>query len=236
MLTQQAVRNTIDDAIGFFSDSTEPHALLWLNVMYRRFGVEAFADAVARFDAEVEKRPDEAPVLRVLRRIADADNPVVEEDWEHVTKYTDRMLVAALYCDRVKLPASFPEVLDKTVRQGGYFLTHALLTHVWVRENRGELELPDGFVDDMHRRVAEIVNQDPATVDDLKLEAAAFLCLARQASRVDLRFVQSVVAIQNKDGGWGQPENVDPENPDGSSWHSTILALLLLLHVDFPAT
>jgi hypothetical protein len=235
MLTQQAVRNTIANAIRFFEESSEPHALLWLNVMYRRFGIEAFADALQRFDAELKERPEEAPVLRVLRRIADADNPVREKDWEHVSKYTDRMLVAALYCDRIALPASFPEVLHKAVQQGGYFLTHALLTYVWVQENGGELTLPDGFIDDMHRRVAEIIDDSPGTVDDLKLEAAAFLCLARQASRVDLRFVQRVAAIQNNDGGWGQPETVDPENPDHSSWHSTILALLLLLHVDFPA-
>jgi hypothetical protein len=236
VLTQQKVRQTITNAIGFFENVREPHALLWLNVMYRRFDVEEFADALQRFDAELKERPDEAAVLRVLRRIADADNPVREDDWVHVAKYTDRMLVAALYCDRVALPESFPEVLDKAVRQGGYFLTHALLTHVWVQENGGELTLPDGFIDDMHRRVAEIIDDSPGTVDDLKLEAAAFLCLARQASRVDLGFVQRVVAIQNSDGGWGQPATVDPANPDRSSWHSSILALLLLLHIDFPAT
>jgi len=236
MLSQQGVRNTIANAIQFFEDSREPHALLWLNVMHRRFGIEPFADALARFDRELAERPDEAPVLRVLRRIADANNPIDDKDWEQVSKYTDRMLVAALYCDRVALPASFPEVLEKCVQQGGYFLTHALLTHILVQENGGELTLPDGFIDTMHRRVAAIIDDDPATVDDLRLEAAAFLCLARQAARVDLGFVQRVVAIQNSDGGWGHPETVDPANPDRSSWHSSILALLLLLHIDFPAT
>ena len=71
-------------------------------------------------------------------------------------------------------------------------------------------------------------------VNDLKLEAAAFLCLAGQGARVSPEFVRHVVAIQNPDGGWGRLDNPDPANPDESSWHSSTLALLLLLHVSFP--
>jgi hypothetical protein len=68
------------------------------------------------------------------------------------------------------------------------------------------------------------------------LEAAAFLCMARQGQRVNPRFVEHVVAIQRPDGGWGKLDTPDPAHPDASSWHSTILALLLLLHVQFPRT
>jgi hypothetical protein len=144
------------------------------------------------------------------------------------------MLISALYCDRYGLPPSFPEVLEKSIREGGYAATHGLLSLIWIRENRCQVTLPDGLPDRMYDRVAEIVDESPGMVNDLKLEAAAFLCLARQAKRVDLRFVQHVVQIQNADGGWGRPSEVDPEHPDRSSWHSTILALLLLLHVHFP--
>jgi hypothetical protein len=42
------------------------------------------------------------------------------------------------------------------------------------------------------------------------------------------------VSIQRTDGGWGKLDTPDPANPDESSWHSTTLALLLLLHVEFP--
>jgi hypothetical protein len=60
--------------------------------------------------------------------------------------------------------------------------------------------------------------------------------MARQGRRVDPQFVSHVVTIQRPDGGWGRPDAPDPANLDGSSWHSTILALLLLLHVQFPGT
>jgi hypothetical protein len=64
----------------------------------------------------------------------------------------------------------------------------------------------------MHRAVAAILEDRPTLVNDLKLEAAAFLCLARQSARVNPGFVRQVVAIQNNDGGWGKltPE---PDNP-----------------------
>jgi hypothetical protein len=94
--------------------------------------------------------------------------------------------------------------------------------------------VPEGFAEEMYAAVAAIVDDRPTKVNDLKLEAAAFLCLARQGARVNPAFVQRVVAIQNRDGGWGKPDHVDPSKPDESSWHSTILALLLLLHIEFP--
>ncbi len=235
MLTEESVRTAVANATDFINRTREPYALLFLDIMHRRCGVQQFADALKRFDEVLAERPQEAPLLRVLRRIADADNPLRPDDWDHVQIQADRILVSALYCDRLGLPPSFAEVLDKAVRAGGYHATHALLAWTWIQDNRCALALPDGFVDEMYRAVAAIVDDRPTLVNDLKLEAAAFLCLARQGARVDPRFVQRVVAIQNADGGWGRPDDVGLSKPDESSWHSTILALLLLLHVAFPA-
>ena len=124
-------------------------------------------------------------------------------------------------------------MLVNAVRAGGYALTHALLAWTWIQDNRCKLAVPDGFVEEMYRAVAAILENGPTIVNDLKLEAAAFLCLARQGARVNPRFVRQVVAIQNFDGGWGKLDDADPAKPHESSWHSTILALLLLLHVEF---
>lgn len=234
LLTEDVVRRSIANAIEFINRTREPYALLFLDMMHRRFGVPEFADALKRYDEVLAERPDQAPLLRVLRRIADANNPIQPEDWDHVKILTDQILVSALYCDRLGLPPSFPEVLEKCVKAGGYLATHALLAWIWIQDNRCKLEVREGFVEEMYRAVQAILEDRPTMVNDLKLEAAAFLCLAKQGRRVDPRFVQRVVAIQNKDGGWGKPDVVDPANPDASSWHSTILALLLLLHIGFP--
>jgi hypothetical protein len=235
VLTDAELKATVANAIGFLQKAREPHALLFMGLIHRRCGVQEFANALELYDEVLPAHPDRAPVLRVFRRMFDANNPIRLEDWEHVTIPTDRLLVSALYCDRLSLPESFAEALGRAVRQGRYAATHALLAWIWVQENGCQLATPDGFLEEMYSTVAAIIDEDPTTVNDIKLEAGAFLCLARQASRVDLGFVRRVVAFRNDDGGWGRPVE-GAGKPDESSWHSTILALIILLHVRFPQT
>lgn len=233
MLTDSELQSTVANAIAFLQKTREPHALLFMGLIHRRFGTPEFADAAKRYDEVLPEHPSRAPVLRVFRRMFDADNPIDLDDWQHVTIPTDRLLISALYCDRLGLPDSFAEALERAVDQGRYAATHALLAWVWVQENRCKLAVADGFLDKMYGQVAAIIDEDPTTLSDIRLEAAAFLCLARQVARVDLGFVQRIVAFRNVDGGWGVPVEEDA-SPDESSWHSTVLALIILLHVRFP--
>jgi len=234
MLTEDKVRTVIANGIRFVNRTREPYGLWFMGLMYIRFKIPEFADALQRYDEEIAVRPKEAPVLRVLRRLLDANNPLRPEDWDHVNIHTDQILAVALYCDRLGVPPEYPEALEKGVKAGGYYATHALLAWTWLRDNRCQLTVRDGFAEDLYRANAAILEDRPTIVNDLKLEAAAFLCMARQGKRVDPRFVGHVVSIQRADGGWGIPDSPNPDDPDGSSWHSTILALLLLLHVEFP--
>lgn len=216
----------VADAIDFLRESTQPHALLWLSVMHRYFAIDEFADALQRFDAHLARQPADLHLLRVFRRIAVRENEIVYDDLEAVSERSDRIVVSGLYCDQLGVPASFPQVLAKDLRKGGYFATHALLAWVWMQKYGGGASLPEALVDEIHRVNATIVNADPAAVSDLPLEAAAFLCLAGQADSIDAGFMENVVRCQNSDGGWGQDRNDDQR----SDWHATILALLYLLH------
>ena len=229
--TEEDLQNAIANAIDFFEGSREPYALLWLDVMHRRFGIEEFADALQRYDQVLTEQPEQLPLRRMFRRIADYDNPLQAEDLQAVSLPSDRIIAYALYCDRLGLPSDYSEMLDRAVSQGGYHLTHVLLACIWIQENGCELALPDGFIDDMYRANAAIIDNNPMMVDDLKLEAAAFLYLAGQGGLVDDSFVERVIVSQNDDGGWG----VSSDGQGDSYWHSTILGLLLLLHVKFPA-
>ena len=229
--TEEDLQNAIANAIDFFEGSREPYALLWLDVMHRRFGIEEFADALQRYDQVLTEQPEQLPLRHMFRRIADYDNPLQAEDLQAVSLPSDRIIAYALYCDRLGLPSDYSEMLDRAVSQGGYHLTHVLLAWIWIQENGCELALPDGFIDDMYRANSAIINNNPRVVDDLKLEAAAFLYLAGQGALVDDSFVDRVITSQNDDGGWG----VSSDGQGDSYWHSTILGLLLLLHVEFPA-
>jgi hypothetical protein len=226
--TEQNLHAAVANAIDFFAGSREPFALLWLDVMHKRFGIEPFADALKRFDDVLAEKPKELPLLRVFRRIAASDNVLRAEDLDAVLHPSDRIVVTALYCDQLQLPASFPEVLAKAVKASGYYLTHALLALIWIRDRGCELAVRDEFVESVYRANAALIDGDPTTVTDVKLEAAAFLQLAGRGALVDDAFVASVVATQNRDGGWGKAR----DRQDRSDWHATVLGLLLLLHVE----
>jgi hypothetical protein len=237
MLTEEQVRTAVARGIVFLNRTREPYGLWFMSMMHRLFGVPEFADALKRYDQVVAERPkEEAAVLRVLRRLNDANNPLQPDDWNHVYILTDQLLACALYCDRLGLPPEFAATLEKGVISGGYAATHVLLAWIWLRDNGCRLAVRDGFVEDMYRANAAILEDRPNMVNDLKLEAAAFLCMAGQGHRVNPNFVRIVVSIQRADGGWGKLDTPNPDNPDESSWHSTTLALLLLLHVKFPAS
>jgi hypothetical protein len=228
LATEQNMHPAVANAVRFFADTREPFALLWLYAMHRRFGIEELAGALQRFDEVLATQPKQLPLLRVFRRIAADDNTLRAEDLDAVSHPSDRIVVTALYCDRLGVPASFPEVLAKAVRAGGYYLTHALLASVWVRERGCQSTLRDELIETMYRSNAAMIDSDPTTVTDVKLEAAAFLYLAGEGARVADRFVASVLATQNPDGGWGMAA----DRQDRSDWHATVLGLLLLLHVE----
>jgi hypothetical protein len=234
MLTEAQVRTAVANGITFLNRTREPYGLWLMSVMHRLFGVPEFADALQRYDEEIALRPQEAPLLRVLRRLNDVNNPLQPDDWDHVQIHTDRILATALYCDRLGVPPAYAETLEAGVKAGGYHATHVLLAWTWLQGNRCKVAIRDGFVEDLYRANVAILEDRPTLVNDLKLEAAAFLCMARQGKRVDPRFIAHVVSIQGADGGWGKLDTPNPARPDESSWHSTTLALLLLLHVEFP--
>ena len=225
------MQTAITKATDYLEESDEPYALLWLNVMYRRFGIEEFTDALQRYDQLLAEQPAQWSILNVFRRIAVYDNPMQAEMLESVGITTDSIISYALYCDRFGLPSDYIETIEDAVSKGGYYLTHVLLACIWIQENGCEAALPKGFIDNVYRDTAVIVNGNPMIVDDLTLEAAAFLYLAGEGERVNPSFVNRVIASQNADGGWGEA----PEGQSGSYWHSTILGLLLLLHVQYPA-
>jgi hypothetical protein len=219
LVPQHDSRAAVARAIKFFDGSREPDALVWLAWMYKRFGIQEFADALQRYDEVLADQPQQAPLRRVLRRVADRNNPVNADDWASVVHPSDRITVSALYCDQLGFPPSFAEALTNAFSQGGYYFPHVLLAEFWIHENGCTLSLPRGFVDDVYRANAAIIHNDPTKVTDLTLEAAAFLYLAGQGALVDKVFLDRVTASQNSDGGWGEA----PNQPGHSDWHSSVL-------------
>jgi len=227
----QDLQHAVTKAISFFWGSPPSSILLMLNVMCRRFGIVEFADALQRYDQALTDNPQQASLLRVFRRIAVYDNPLEAGDLQAVTDDIDRVTVPALYCDRFGLPEDYPEHLQQAANLGDYMLTHALLAWIWIQENGCNISLPDGFVEDLYNANAALIHNGAGGVTDLKLEAAAFLYLAGQGAMVDPAFVDRVIVVQKIDGGWAPSSDTQGD----SNWHTTVLALMLLLHVEYPA-
>jgi len=229
----QGLDQTVTKAINYLEkteDSIQPYGLLFLNVIYRRFGVQEFANTLQLYDQEITEYPDQAPILRVFRRIADHNNQLQPEDLEAVTEDTDRITVPALYCDRLGLPSDYPTLLDAAMNMGNYLITHVFLAVIWMQENGCEVPMPNDFVENVYHATAALID-DNSVVTDLEIEAAAFLYMVGQGALVDNAFINRVIAVQNDDGGWFASSDM----PGESFWHASILALLLLLHVEYPA-
>ena len=109
--------------------------------------------------------------------------------------------------------------------------THALLACIWTHENGCEVPLSDDLLTDLYLANAELINDDDVVID-LELEAAAFLYLAGQENLVKGTFIDKIIAVQNSDGGWSSSSNKRAT----SDWHTTSLALLVLLHVEYPSS
>jgi hypothetical protein len=223
-------QQVVASAINFLEDANEPEALLMLDGMHRRFGISEFADALQRYDQLLAQGPLEAPLMRLFRRIAVHDNPLQTSDLESVSFDVDQITIPALYCDQLGLPFAYPTQLIKAANYGEYMLTHALLAWTWIQENGYEVQLPEGFVENLYLANAKLVDDNPV-VSDLELEAAAFLYLAGQGEHVEDVFIERVIAVQNYDGGW----LLYSDEPSASDQHATVLALMLLLHVEHPA-
>lgn len=216
------------DATDYFAQIREPYALLLLNVLYRRFGVADFANSTQSYDQILAENPENAPLLRIFRRIADYNNSLQPEDFYAVTADVDKITVPALYSDRGILPETYMMGLINAAKSGGYLLTHVLLATIWLQDNHCDPGYD--FRDAIYHATAGIINDD-SVVTDLELEAAAFLCTAGQGALVDGTFVQRVIESQNFDGGWSYSN----DNLESSNWHTSVLGLILLLHVEFPA-
>jgi hypothetical protein len=243
--TNQELQQAINHGITYVNQTQHPIGLLMLNVMYRQFGIAEFKNSLQRYDQLMASDPD--PLLRVWRRIADYNTSAVQpEDFDYVTDQLNRLTIPALYSDRKSLPDDYLSQLteamelgwfyatqptnDGSINSGAYLLTHALLATIWLQNNNCSLQLPEDFTSTLYQMNAALIG-DGLRVDDIQLEAAAFLYQAGQGNLVNPAFVQNVIAAQFTDGGWSTTQDA----PTNTDWHPSVLALMMLLYVAYPA-
>jgi len=242
--TNHALQQAIERSIPYLRQTEHAIGLLMLDVIYRQFAITEFEDSLQRYDQLWASSGD--PLIRVWRRIADYNTSTVQpEDFNSVTDPLNRLTIPALYSDRMNLPHDYvyqlEDAMDKgfisvtqsinsgIISDGAYLLTHVLLATIWLQNNNCSLQLSEDFSSSLYQMNAALVG-DGSKVNDIQLEAAAFLYQAGQGNMVHPDFVENVIEAQNPDGGW----SISGDGPNNSNWHPTILALMFLLHIEFP--
>jgi hypothetical protein len=228
--SKSPIEKEIDKAIQFMAKSNEPHAILLNNVLYRQFGVTQFSDSLQKYDQLTAGKSD--PTLKLFRRMAAYDNSVDSSAFGAVQEDVDKITVPALYADRRALPANYSAMLQAGLEGGEYLTTHTLLAVLWLKENNCTVALPVNFMNSLYQATAALIDNG-TELTDLKIEAAALLYQAGQGQLVSSSFTDLVMANQNSDGGWPPTSNF---NPKDSYWHTTALALMLLLNLDHPSS
>ena len=243
--TNHALQQAIDRSITYLRQTEHPIGLLMLDVIYRQFAIAEFKDSLQRYDQLWASSTD--PLIRVWRRIADYNTSTVQpEDFNSVTDPLNRLTIPALYSDRMSLPDDYmyqlTDAVDRglistaqstdagSISDGAYLLTHVLLATIWLQNNNCSLQLSEDFTSSLYQINAALVG-DGSHVDDIQLEAAAFLYQAGQGNLVHPDFAENVIATQNPDGGW----SISSGTPNGSDWHPSVLALMILLYIQNPA-
>jgi len=228
--SDRTIEKEIAKATEFMAKSNEPYAILNNNLMYRQFGISQFSNSLQKYDQLIATKSD--PTLKLFRRVASFDNPVDPNDFNSVQHDVDKITIPALYSDRRSLPANYSAMLQAGLNGGEYLTTHTLLATLWLKENNCTVALPDNFMNSLYVATAALINND-MNLTDIEIEAAAFLYQAGQGQLVNSSFIQLVITNQKPDGGWPATSII---NPNDSYWHSTSLALILLLNVDHPSS
>jgi hypothetical protein len=224
----RTLNQDVTSAIQYLKTTDEPYILLDLNVMYRRFGVSTFSGALAHYDQILAENPYNSALLRIYRRMAVHDTPINLDDYHEVIvgSESDSLVVPALYYGQVPLPSDYYDQLHSGVNSDDkYLLTHALMAIIWIQENGGPE--PD-FANETYSRVAALIDVN-SPVTDLELEGAAFLYIAGHGDLVSQAFIDKTISAQKSDGSW-----VDSSTPE-SVQHTTMLGLMLLLHIQNPS-
>jgi len=234
-------------------ESTDaPRALALGYFLHRRFRLEAFDDAPARYDAILSAAEPSQPAkrrtmpkvgaLRIFRRLLVAANAFDAADLVDAEGTLDLTTARALYCDREAPPPDYPDLIRAEAAAGGYQLTHAVLALAWFRDNGCDPPVAADETAAWVDGLAALVRDHP--VHELGFEAAALLAYLGAADRLPPRYVEGVISVQDADGRrhpcpappCDPPTGLRPERA-ASHWHSTALALWLLLETstDAPA-
>ncbi len=215
------------------SPDVSPVQWLLMDYLARKFELDSkFLAANRNFQLPTE--PQAAAEFQTYRRIAYPDQLV--DSLPSDNDPTNRMVMEALHCDHIPLPADFTQLIQSNTDAGGYQLTHVAFSLERMNENGCPLpadqdqklrdQLKVGMVD-----IIDNPNTDPetGTGPDLRYEALAMLMHIGYRDQVKQSWIEQIIKEQSSDGGWKNRFDATEDND-----HATVLALWALLEYSQP--
>lgn len=222
-----------DRALEYFHREVTQIEVGWSVVfgyLQRRFGVTvAVADGRTLHDAREDVEPPE--MFAIFGRLVDTSSRVEIIQIAELESPIDRISASAIHCREIPLPDDWVEILFKASRKGAYALTHSVAAAQWTLENgcRQELQLAALHAEQIQLLEALLWERDRlerrhAAATDIWIEALAMLFYARAGDRVRPEWIETLLGLQRRDGGWAAHPRAPRSDP-----HTTALALWVIL-------
>ena len=221
--------SAIDQGAAYAADhlgDADPVSVTVYDYLYRNWDLQALEGARAAARGSLP----EDPSYSMFARLVDADAlPPDESELEDVSQLEGEVMAAAMYCDQVPLDEGFADAYRSVLAEGRRGdLAHVAYAVGWVRELGCVAPGMEGLTLELVSQLASDLGGD-AVIDDESLSSSAALGYLGRADLIPEPWVEATLAAQRGDGGWA--ERVDS---DGSSWHTTGLALWTLAAVTGP--
>ncbi len=148
----------------------------------------------------------------------------------------DQQTLRAIYCDTISLPSNYREsLLQELTGENAvgfdkrYATTHVLFALLFLRSNRcnGVLSLDDE--NKIYNEVVSLINTSDGVLDDVEVEAMAFLLASGQGDLIALAAKDALYKMQRVDGSWPSQAKINGEALSNVSIHTTGLGLWFLL-------
>jgi len=225
--TEEAVRRAMDKAIAWMQAYDQPVRFDAILAASQLGTLHPTADAKRLFEHRLAGLSDtDHPHIRLwdpTHRLPDGVVP----DWTADARArvnVNRVLTEALHCSEHGWRAQTTEYVCGAMRDnGGYHTTHGLWALTLAQERDCIESLCTAALVDEIAAAQPAVFQPNATLDiDLYAERLLTSCLANSCGAEADRWVATLLALQQDDGGWRVPK--EPEPLPYADYHTTMIA------------
>lgn len=207
------------------SADVKPFQWLLINYLQRKFALDPALSASRELPPQTE---GEAARYQVYHRIIAPNDlpsslPLADE------APVDQMVMMAMHCDHIALPAHFDQLVSRSIAAGGYSLTHAALSLQRLRENG--CSLPGDQINKLRQRATTSIAAtvgDKGPQSDWGYEAVALLFDSGRRDLVRPSWIAQIAQQQQADGHWGGSVGTNGND------HTTVLALWAVLAFTHP--